>query len=108
MVIARMTPAQSDRGWRNVFLDIATMSKAFGSSNRAKCIMCIYGGSEKVVRRDYGAGAACSILPGFSTGAAGSEDIALRFCTIRYVCQYDVWQIPNLHLPTSSSARRRL
>lgn len=38
MVVARMMPAQSDRGWRNVVQDIAMMSKALGSSNHTKCI----------------------------------------------------------------------
>lgn len=58
MMIARMMPAQSDRGWRNIFQDIAMMSKALGESKSHKMHMCIYGGSEKVVRRDYEAGAA--------------------------------------------------
>ena len=30
-------------------------------------------------------GAACSTVPGFSTGAAGCEVVPLLFCTIRFL-----------------------
>lgn len=38
MVIARTMPVQSDRGSRNLSLDIAVTSKALGCSDNTGCI----------------------------------------------------------------------